>query len=96
VCHKSLRVQSVALAESPHVKRILGVKTAENYATGFRAYVRSSGVFAGLRFGGAAYFVWARLPAAYPAAMKLTGVAGLTRFAVDRLATIYLAIGVMR
>ena len=53
-------------------------------------------VFAGLRFGGAAYFVWARLPAAYPAAMKLTGVAGLTRSAVDRLATIYLAIGVMR
>jgi len=42
VCHKSLRVQSVALAESPHANRILGVKTAENYATGFRAYVRSS------------------------------------------------------
>ena len=42
MCHKSLRVQSVALAESPHAKRILGVKTAENYATGFRAYVRSS------------------------------------------------------
>jgi len=43
VCHKFLRVQSVALAESPHANRILGVKTAENYATGFRAYVRSSG-----------------------------------------------------
>ena len=42
MCHKSLRVQSVALAESPHANRILGVKTAENYATGFRAYVRSS------------------------------------------------------
>ncbi|MCX6917501.1 MAG: hypothetical protein NT167_31450, partial [Verrucomicrobia bacterium] len=40
------RVQSVALAESPHANRILGVKTAENYATGFRAYVRSSEVVA--------------------------------------------------
>jgi len=52
-------------------------------------------IFAELRFGGAAYFAWARLPAAYPAAMKLTGVAVLTRFAVDRRATIYLAIGVI-
>ena len=42
-----MRVQSVALAESPHAKRILGVKTAENYATGFRAYVRSSEVSPG-------------------------------------------------
>ena len=46
LCQKSLRVQSVALAESPHANRILGVKTAENYATGFRAYVGSSEVLA--------------------------------------------------
>ena len=45
LCQKSLRVQSVARAESPHANRILGVKTAENYATGFRAYVGSSGVW---------------------------------------------------
>lgn len=37
-------MQSVARAESPHANRILGVKTAENYATGFRAYVGSSGI----------------------------------------------------
>jgi hypothetical protein len=48
-----------------------------------------------LLFGGAAYVAWARLPAAYPAAVKLTGVAVVTRSAVDRLATIYLATGVM-
>ncbi len=48
-----------------------------------------------LLFGGAAYVAWARLPAAYPVAVKLTGVAVVTRSAVDRLATIYLATGVM-
>jgi hypothetical protein len=48
-----------------------------------------------LLFGGAAYVAWARLPAAYPAAVKMTGVAVVTRSAVDRLATIYLATGVM-
>jgi hypothetical protein len=46
-----------------------------------------------LLFGGAAYIAWARLPAAYPAAVKLTGVAVVTRSAVDWLATIYLATG---
>ena len=45
-------------------------------------------------FGGAAYVAWARLPAAYPAAVKVTGMAVVTRAAVDRLATIYLATGV--
>ena len=48
-----------------------------------------------LLFGGAAYVAWARLPAAYPSAVKLTGVAVVTRSAVDRLATIYLATGAM-
>jgi hypothetical protein len=48
-----------------------------------------------LLFGGAAYVAWARLPAAYPAALKLTGVAVVTRSTVDRLSTIYLATGVM-
>ena len=46
-----------------------------------------------LLFGGAAYLAWARLPAAYPAAVKLTGAALVTRSAVDRLAAIYLATG---
>lgn len=46
-----------------------------------------------LLFGGAAYIAWAHLPAAYPAAVKLTGVAVVTRDAMDRLATIYLATG---
>jgi hypothetical protein len=45
-------------------------------------------------FGGAAYVAWARLPAAYPAAVKLTGVAVVSRAAVDRLATTYLVTGV--
>ena len=48
-----------------------------------------------LLFGAAAYIAWARLPAAYPAAVKLTGVAVVTRSAVDRLATVYLATGVV-
>jgi len=51
---------------------------------------RNAGV---LLFGGAAYLVWARLPAAYPAAVKLTGAALVTRSAVDRLAAIYLGTG---
>ena len=46
-----------------------------------------------LLFGGAAYVAWARLPAAYPAAVKATGVAVVSRAAVDRLATVYLATG---
>ena len=46
-------------------------------------------------FGGAAYVAWARLPAAYPAAVKLTGMAVVSRAAVDRLAAIYLATGVV-
>jgi hypothetical protein len=46
-----------------------------------------------LLFGGAAYLAWARLPAAYPAAVKLTGAALVTRSVVDRLATICLATG---
>ena len=45
-------------------------------------------------FGGAAYIAWARLPAAYPAAVKLTGVAVVTRSAMDRLASVYLVTGV--
>ena len=48
-----------------------------------------------LRFGEAAYLAAARLPAAYPAAVKLTGIAVVTRSAVDRLATIYLATSAM-
>jgi hypothetical protein len=48
-----------------------------------------------LLFGGAAYFAWARLPAAYPAAVKVTGVAGVSRATVDRVAVIYLATGVV-
>ena len=47
-----------------------------------------------LLFGGAAYIAWARLPAAYPAAVKLTGVAVVSRPAMDRLATVYLVTGV--
>ena len=45
-------------------------------------------------FGGAAYIAWARLPAAYPAAVKLTGVAVVSRPAMDRLASVYLVTGV--
>ena len=45
-------------------------------------------------FGGAIYFARVRLPAAYPAAVKATGVAVVTREAMDRLATAYLATGV--
>ena len=48
-----------------------------------------------LLFGGAAYAAWARLPAAYPAAVKLTGVAMVSRSAMDRLATTYLLTGVV-
>ncbi len=48
-----------------------------------------------LLFGGAAYIAWARLPAAYPAAVKLSGVAFVTRATVDRVATVYLATGVV-
>jgi hypothetical protein len=44
-------------------------------------------------FGGAVYVAWARLPSAYPAAVKLTGAAFVTRSAVDRLATVYLSTG---
>ena len=46
-----------------------------------------------LLFGGAAHVAWARLPAAYPAAVKLTGVAVVSREAMDRLATVYLVTG---
>ena len=46
-----------------------------------------------LLFGGAAYIAWARLPAAYRAAVKLPGVALVTRSTVDRVATVYLATG---
>jgi hypothetical protein len=48
-----------------------------------------------LLFGGAAYFAWARLPAAYPAAVKLSGIALVSRSALDRVATIYLVTGVV-
>jgi hypothetical protein len=48
-----------------------------------------------LLFGGAAYFAWARLPAAYPAAVKLSGVALVSRSALDRVALIYLVTGVV-
>ncbi len=44
-------------------------------------------------FGAAAYVAWARLPAAYPAAVKATGMAVVSRAAMDRLATIYMATG---
>jgi hypothetical protein len=48
-----------------------------------------------LLFGGAAYIAWARLPAAYPTAVKLSGVALVSRSALDRVATIYLVTGVV-
>jgi hypothetical protein len=48
-----------------------------------------------LLFGGAAYFAWARLPVAYPAAVKLSGVALVSRSALDRVALIYLVTGVV-
>jgi len=46
-----------------------------------------------LLLGGAAYVAWARLPAAYPAAVKMTGVAVVSRATMDRLATVYLVTG---
>ncbi len=48
-----------------------------------------------LLFGGAAYVAWAKLPGAYPAAVKLSGGAMVSRSALDRLATVYLATGVV-
>jgi len=42
---------------------------------------------------GAVYLARVRLPAAYPAAVKTTGIAVVTREAMDRLATAYLATG---
>ena len=48
-----------------------------------------------LLFGGAAYVALARLPAAYPAVVKLTGTAVVSRAQMDRLATVYLAAGVV-
>jgi hypothetical protein len=53
-------------------------------------FTKSLGV---LLFAGAAYVALARLPAAYPAAVKLTGTAVVSRAALDRLARIYLATG---
>ena len=43
--------------------------------------------------GAAIYLARVRLPAAYPAAVKATGVAVVTREAMDQLAMIYLATG---
>jgi len=42
---------------------------------------------------GAVYLARVRLPAAYPAAVKATGVAVVSREAMDRLAAVYLATG---